>query len=77
MTVSQVKKLNDILTKGNTFYKKSLKEDLEPKHTGKYLVIDVDTAKYWINQSKIKVIQNAKKASGKKTFFITQIGQLN
>ena len=52
------------------------KDELEKERFGEYAVIEIDSKKIFINQDKLKAIQEAEKQFPNKLFFIVQIGNL-
>lgn len=48
MTVSQ-KTIQDITARGQALYEHAIRQHVEPQHTGKFLVLDVDTGDYEID----------------------------
>ncbi|MCE2399429.1 hypothetical protein J4G08_00920 [Candidatus Poribacteria bacterium] len=39
----------EIASRGETIYKREIRDRVEPKHKGKFLVIDIETGEYEIN----------------------------
>ena len=66
----------EVLTKGESIYLDTLKDELEKKHLGWYVAIDVDSRDYLVNASRVTLIEEARRRFGEKVFFITQIGNL-
>jgi hypothetical protein len=68
----------DIVRIGETFYLDELRQKLEPKDMGKYVVIDVDARDYVIDENKLTAIEAAKtKFGAEHLFFITRVGELH
>ncbi len=61
---------------GEQFYFDQLKEKLEKKHTGKYVVIDVTRKMYALNADELTAIEEARKRFGDQLFFIVRVGNL-
>lgn len=69
--------IDDIVKLGEIFYFNHLKNKLEKKHTGEYVVIDVEQQDYEIDADRLKALQKAEKKFGVgKLFYIAQIGTL-
>lgn len=65
--------LNDVLNGGETLYRQ-WREELEKKHMGHYVVIDVETKKKFIDADRLTAIEEARKKQGPKLFYIVQVG---
>lgn len=48
MTVSQ-QTIQDIATRGQALYDQAIRQQVEAQHTGKFLVLDIDTGNYEID----------------------------
>ncbi len=71
----QTSSLEEIIRLGEQIYFDK-KDELERKHNGKFVVIDVDSGDYVINEDKTTAIQEAEKKHPEKLFFIAQVGNL-
>lgn len=65
----------EIIRLGEQIYFKR-KDVLERDHNGKFVVIDVGTGDYVVNEDKTYAILEAEKKHPGKLFFIAQIGNL-
>lgn len=61
---------------GEQFYFDRLKDKLEKKHTGKYVVIDAAQKAYVLHADELRAIEDARKRFGDQLFFIVQVGTL-
>ena len=61
---------------GERFYFDELKDKLEKKHTGKYVVMDVVRKAYTLDADELTAIEEARKRFGNQLFFIVQVGNL-
>jgi hypothetical protein len=61
---------------GMEFYLQDLKEKLEKTENGKYLVLEVDSKTYFIDEDLLDAIEKAEEKFPDKLFFIVQIGTL-
>ena len=66
----------EVLSKGESIYLDSLKDQLEQDYLGCYVAIDVDTRDHLVNANRMHLIEQAKKKFGQKKFYVTQIGNL-
>ena len=67
----------EIARRGERIYFGELRELLEPKHRGKYLVLDTESKKYVVGSDRLKTVEEAGSSFGKKLFFIVEIGALH
>jgi hypothetical protein len=72
---SQTRSPEEIIKLGEQIYFE-IKEELEKNYYGKFVVIEVDTKDYFVNDDKTLAIQEAEKKHPGKLFFIAQIGNL-
>ncbi len=68
--------LEEILKLGEKIYTEELKDNLEKKFRGQFVVIDVEKRKYKIDADRLIAIEKAKKMFGDKLFYIIQIGNI-
>jgi hypothetical protein len=66
--------LEELTRRGEEFYLKELREDLERDHMGHYAVIDVENKRYEIDPDEYDAIKKAQRAFGEKLFYIVRIG---
>ncbi|GBR76556.1 hypothetical protein NO2_1089 [Candidatus Termititenax persephonae] len=65
--------LGNISARGREIYNK-LKEQLEIKHKGEYVAIDVDSEEYFIDSDNLKAVTMAKEKFPNKIFYLAKIG---
>lgn len=68
--------LEQIAKLGDQFYLEELKNKLEKVHYGKYVVIEVDNKRYFVDKDLEKAYKKAKKKFPHKLFHIIKIGTL-
>lgn len=67
---------SDVTQEGNEIYLNELKDKLERKHLGEYVVIEVESKKHFINPDLTKALEEATQAFPNKIFHIIKIGDL-
>ncbi len=73
----QANQSSENLTKiGEKYYLDNLKDKLEKTNNGDFLVLEVESHKYFINQDLMVALNQAKNEFPDKLFFIVQIGTL-
>ena len=50
---------DEIAARGREIYEKQLRDKLEPEHTGKFLVIDIETGEYEIDEDDLAASKRA------------------
>lgn len=66
----------DVTKIGEEYYLNTLKEKLEKTNNGDFLVLEVESKKYFINGDLMVALDQAQKEFPSKLFFIVQIGTL-
>lgn len=66
--------VQDLIKRGGEIYE-TLKENLESEHSGKYVVIEVDSGKHFLGETRDEAISNARKEFPEKIMFIRRVGQ--
>jgi hypothetical protein len=56
------------------YYVRALRAKLEPKHVGKYLVIDVDSGDYELDVDEVAALQRAEAKHPDRIFYIMRVG---
>lgn len=64
----------EIIQKGQKYYEEKLKNKLEKKHLGKFVVIEVDSGKYFIGDTLEETLGKARKKFPEKIFHSIKIG---
>lgn len=59
---------------GRKYYDEHLKEILELKHFGEFVVIDPDSGKYFLGKTDVEAMKKGKAAIPDKILFLTRIG---
>lgn len=68
--------IQELLKKGEEIYQQELKGVLEPENNGKYVVIEVESKKYFIGETKDEAVTEAKKTFPNKVFVVRRIGEV-
>ncbi|GEM_PF-1585104 len=67
--------VSEIIRKGNEIYE-TLKEGFERDNSGKYIVIEVDSGKYFIGETRDEAVVTAKKSFPNIIMFVRRIGHI-
>lgn len=73
MTVSQ-KTIQNIAVRGQALYERAIRQDVEPQHTGKFLVLDVDTGDYEIDTNEVAAFDRAIARNPSGSRYLVRIG---
>lgn len=73
MTYIATIKPEEFVQKGKEIYDK-IKGKLEKEARGKFMAIEVDSGKYYIDKDQIKAFKKARKDFPKKIFYFVRIG---
>jgi len=65
---------DEIVARGKEIYEKQLKRKLEPQNLGKYLVIDIETGEYQMDEDDLKAALRAYQKNPAGARFEMQIG---
>lgn len=65
---------DEIVRLGKEIYARDLRDRLEPCENGKYVVIDVDTREYEIDQELIQALRRLKAGKHEPRVFIGRVG---
>lgn len=68
--------LTELTQKGENYYLTKLKDKLEKTNMGDWIVIEVESGKYFTGDDQLTAIKKAKKEFSNKLFFIAKIGNL-
>lgn len=60
--------------RGEKIYSSFLKRQLEPKHVGKFVAIEVDSGDYFVGSSILDATDKARKKYERRVFYIKRIG---
>lgn len=71
-----MEKLNpeEIIKKGEEIYQNKLKNILEPQDNGKYVVIEVISSDYFVNENLLTAVEEARKKYPESLFFTARVG---
>jgi hypothetical protein len=64
----------EIARRGQEYYDRSLRAQLEPEHKGKYLVLDVDTGDYEMDESQLAALDRAEAKHPDTVFYTLRVG---
>lgn len=51
-----------------------IKKEVEPRHIGKFVAIEVDSGDYFINKDSVKAVLNARKKYSNAIFYLARVG---
>ena len=74
MIDNQPLSLQEIEKRGKEIYETQLKEKIESEKNGKYLVLEVESGEYFINDFLDEALKEAKKKFPNKIFYSLRIG---
>lgn len=74
MTNNQPLSLQEIEKKGKEIYETQFKEKLEPEKNGRYLVLEVESGEYFLNDFLDEALKEAKRKFPNKIFYSLRIG---
>lgn len=64
----------ELARQGREYYRRVLRAKLEPEHKGEYLVLDVETGEYELDEDDRAALQRARAAKPHTVFYILRIG---
>jgi len=64
----------ELVKQGQAVYDRELRPKLEPKHKGEYLVLDVDTGEYELDEDECAAIRRARARKPHTLFYILRVG---
>jgi hypothetical protein len=64
----------ELARQGQEYYDRALRAKLEPKHKGEYLVLDVETGEYEIDEDERAALQRARSRKPHTVFYILGVG---
>ncbi len=65
---------DEIVRRGEELYQERVRAQVEPEHTGKYLVLDIETGDYEIAPTAIEAIQRMKARHADPALYILRVG---
>jgi hypothetical protein len=60
--------------RAEAYYARSLRAQLEPEHTGKYLVLDVESGDYELDEDEMAALDRARAKHPDRLFYILRVG---
>ena len=66
--------IKELARRGQEYYDQHLRADLEPEHTGKFLVLDVDAGDYELDESQAAALERAIAKHPGTVFYILRVG---
>lgn len=66
--------LTEITKKGQKIYDEKLKDSLEPESNGKFVVIEVESEEYFVEESLERALEKAKEKFPDKVFYSARVG---
>lgn len=66
--------MSELAEKSQALYEQKLKSLLEPRETGKYVAIEPDSERYFVNADGTKALLEARRTFPGKLFFLIRIG---
>jgi hypothetical protein len=64
----------EIARRGEEIYQREFRDKLEPTHTGKFLVIDIDTGDYELDADEVAALQRAMARNPDGARYLKRIG---
>ena len=64
----------EIARRGREHYDRVLRAELEPEHTGEFLVLDVETGDYELDESQLAAFDRAEARHPDGVFYILRVG---
>ena len=64
----------ELVRQGQAFYDLALRPKLEPEHRGEYLVLDVETGEYELDEDECAAIRRARAKKPHTLFYILRVG---
>ena len=65
---------DDLAERAEKFYREKLKSLLEPSQVGKFVAIEPESGRYFINESDVEAILSGRTALPDKLFYLMRIG---
>jgi hypothetical protein len=64
----------EFVQRGEDYYDRFLRDNLEPEHKGKFLALDVETGEYEMDADEMAAIDRARARMPGKVFYILRVG---
>jgi hypothetical protein len=65
---------HELARRGQAYYDQFLRATLEADHKGEYLVLDVETGDYELDEDEMAAIQRARAKHPRRAFYILRVG---
>jgi len=65
---------HELTRRGQAYYDQHLRAKLEPEENGKFLVLEVETGDYEVDDDEMAAIQRARAKHPQSVFFILRVG---
>lgn len=66
--------MKELARRGQDYYDRFLRDELEPEHKGKYLVLDLDTGDYEMDRNELEAFDRARTRMPGKVFYFLRVG---
>ena len=64
----------ELARRGREYYDRALRGDLEPEHNGKFLVLEVESGDYELDESQLAALERAEGKHPDSVFYILRVG---
>jgi hypothetical protein len=64
----------EIVQRGQEIYEEQIRAEVEAKHTGKFLVVDIETGLYEIDSSELAAFDRARAKHPDAAFYLLRVG---
>lgn len=64
----------EIVQRGQALYDTRIRAEVEPQHNGKFLVLDIETGDYEIDQDSLTALDRAKAKRAEPTLYLVRVG---
>ena len=64
----------DLVERGQAFYDEKLREELEPEHTGRYVAIEPDSGRYFLDDTGSGALKAALAEMPEGLFYLARVG---
>jgi len=65
---------DDLVERGERLYKEKLKDELEPEHTGRYVAIEPESGKYFLDDTGTGALAAAHREMPNHLFYLMRVG---
>ena len=64
----------EIVRRGEAIYERQIRDTVEAKHTGKFLVLDIETGDYEVDQDELAAVDRAKAKHPDAPLYLLRVG---